>query len=42
MKNKGVVAIFKKNRFDYYSNFARIGQAHLAARDAVWLSSTLS
>ena len=26
MKNRGVVAIFKKDRFDHYSNFARIGQ----------------
>ena len=32
MKNKGVVAIFKKNRFDYYSNFARIGQGSLGGK----------
>lgn len=25
MKNRGVVAIFQKDRFDHYSNFARIG-----------------
>ena len=25
MKNRGVVAIFRKDRFDHYSNFARIG-----------------
>ena len=32
MKNKGVVAIFKKTRFDYYSNFARIGQGSLCGK----------
>lgn len=32
MKNKGVVAIFKKDRFDYYSNFARIGQGSLGGK----------
>lgn len=32
MKNKGVVAVFKKNRFDYYSNFARIGQGSLGGK----------
>ena len=32
MKNKGVVAIFKKNRFEYYSNFARIGQGSLGGK----------
>ena len=32
MKNKGVFAIFKKNRFDYYSNFARIGQGSLGGK----------
>ena len=32
MKNKGIVAIFKKNRFDYYSNFARIGQGSLGGK----------
>ena len=25
MKNQGVVAVFKRDRFDRYSNFARIG-----------------
>ena len=32
MKNKGVVAIFKKKRFDYYSNFARIGEGSLGGK----------
>lgn len=32
MKNRGVVAIFKKDRFDYYSNFARIGQGSLGGK----------
>ncbi len=32
MKNKGVVAVFKKDRFDYYSNFARIGQGSLGGK----------
>ena len=32
MKNKGVIAIFKKNRFDYYSSFARIGQGSLGGK----------
>lgn len=32
MKNKGVVAVFKKNRFDHYSNFARIGQGSLGGK----------
>lgn len=32
MKNKGVVAVFKKERFDYYSNFARIGQGSLGGK----------
>ena len=32
MKNKGVIKIFKKNRFDYYSNFARIGQGSLGGK----------
>ena len=26
MKNRGVVAIFRKDRFDHYSNFARMGR----------------
>ena len=29
MKNRGVVAIFQRERFDKYSNFARIGQGSL-------------
>ena len=32
MKNRGVVAIFKKDRFDHYSNFARIGQGSLGGK----------
>ena len=32
MKNRGVVAIFKKDRFDFYSNFARIGQGSLGGK----------
>lgn len=32
MKNRGVVAIFEKDRFDYYSNFARIGQGSLGGK----------
>lgn len=32
MKNRGVVAIFKKDRFDSYSNFARIGEGSLGGK----------
>ena len=32
MKNRGVVAVFRKDRFDYYSNFARIGQGSLGGK----------
>ena len=32
MKNRGVVAVFKRDRFDYYSNFARIGQGSLGGK----------
>lgn len=32
MKNRGVVAVFKKDRFDSYSNFARIGQGSLGGK----------
>ena len=32
MKNRGVVAVFHRNRFDYYSNFARIGQGSLGGK----------
>ena len=32
MKNRGVVAIFHKDRFDHYSNFARIGQGSLGGK----------
>ena len=32
MKNRGVVAIFRKEMFDHYSNFARIGQGSLGGK----------
>ena len=32
MKNRGVVAVFQKDRFDLYSNFARIGQGSLGGK----------
>lgn len=32
MKNRGVVADFKKDRFDHYSNFARIGQGSMGGK----------
>ncbi len=32
MKNRGVVAVFKKNRFDSFSNFARIGEGSLGGK----------
>ncbi|MCM1476159.1 MAG: phosphoenolpyruvate synthase [Muribaculaceae bacterium] len=32
MKNRGVVAVFKKGRFDKYSNFARIGEGSLGGK----------
>lgn len=32
MKNRGVVAEFRKDRFDRYSNFARIGQGSLGGK----------
>lgn len=32
MKNRGVVAIFLKDRFDLYSNFARIGDGSLGGK----------
>ena len=32
MKNRGVVAVFKKDRFDRYSNFARIGQGSMGGK----------
>lgn len=32
MKNRGVVAVFHKNRFDHFSNFARIGQGSLGGK----------
>ncbi|MCM1163558.1 MAG: phosphoenolpyruvate synthase [Muribaculaceae bacterium] len=32
MKNRGVVAIFRQDRFDHYSNFARIGQGSLGGK----------
>lgn len=32
MKNTGVVAVFEKDRFDQYSNFARIGEESLGGK----------
>lgn len=32
MKNKGVVAVFQRERFDKYSNFARIGDGSLGGK----------
>ena len=32
MKNQGVVAVFKRDRFDSYSNFARIGEGSLGGK----------
>lgn len=32
MKNRGVVAVFHRDRFDHYSNFARIGQGSLGGK----------
>lgn len=32
MKNRGVVAVFHRGRFDHYSNFARIGQGSLGGK----------
>lgn len=32
MKNRGVVAIFRKDRFDSFSNFARIGEGSLGGK----------
>ena len=32
MKNQGIVAVFKRDRFDRYSNFARIGDGSLGGK----------
>ena len=32
MKNRGVVAVFRRDRFDRYSNFARIGEGSLGGK----------
>lgn len=32
MKNRGVVAVYRRDRFDRYSNFARIGQGSLGGK----------
>ena len=32
MKNRGVVAIFRKDRYDHYSNFQRIGEGSLGGK----------
>lgn len=36
MKNQGVVAVFKRDRFDRYSNFARIGMALSEEKGVDW------
>ena len=43
MKNSGVVAVFKRDRFDRYSNFARIGEGSLGgkARGLAFIDSIL-
>lgn len=43
MKNRGVVAIFQRGRFDHYSNFARIGQGSLGgkARGLAFIDSVI-
>lgn len=43
MKNRGVVAIFRRDRFDHYSNFARIGQGSLGgkARGLAFIDSVI-
>ena len=38
MKNTGVVAIFERDRFDQFSNFARIGEGSLGGKDVDWHS----
>lgn len=32
MKNRGVVAVYERTRFDHYSNFARIGEGSLGGK----------
>lgn len=41
MKNQGVVAVFKRDRFDRYSNFAASVTAHWEVKGAASLSSTI-
>lgn len=43
MKNRGVVAVFQRGRFDHYSNFARIGQGSLGgkARGLAFIDSVI-
>lgn len=43
MKNRGVVAVFRRGRFDHYSNFARIGQGSLGgkARGLAFIDSVI-
>ena len=36
MKNSGVVAVYQKERFDEYSNFARIGDGSLGGKAGAW------
>ena len=43
MKNRGVVAVFLRERFDHYSNFARIGKGSLGgkARGLAFIDSVI-
>lgn len=43
MKNRGVVAIFERGRFDHYSKFARIGQGSMGgkARGLAFIDSVI-
>jgi CheY-like chemotaxis protein len=41
MKNTGVVAVFEKDRFDQYSNFARIGDGSLGGKGISWQNGVI-
>ncbi|MDR2937352.1 MAG: phosphoenolpyruvate synthase, partial [Prevotellaceae bacterium] len=43
VKNRGIVAVFQRNRFDKYSNFARIGEGSMGgkARGLAFLDSLI-
>ena len=41
MKNQGVVAVFQRDRFDRYSNFARIGEGSLGGKGEALPLSTI-